>query len=88
MRGITLNLHFAVWFREDWQFGEVRKDQCESERLFQRFLIAESTLHHTDGIEFVGAIHAIDIEFSLIEALKRSLQEEGLTVRTTGKVKK
>jgi hypothetical protein len=32
----------------------------------------------------VGAVHAIDIEFSLIEALERSLQEEGLAVTSTG----
>ena len=36
----------------------------------------------------MGAVHTIDIEISLIETLEGSFQEEGLTVVSTGKVKK
>jgi hypothetical protein len=73
MRGVALDLHFSPRLSEDGQFGEVRKDQGEGDRILQRHFITESTLHHSDSVEPMGAVHAIDIEFSLIETFEGSL---------------
>ena len=81
MRGVAFDLHFSPRLSEDGQLREVWKDQRKGDRFLQRYFIAESTLHHANRVKFMGAVHTIDIEISLIETLEGSFQEEGLTVR-------
>ena len=83
VRGIAIDGDVGTFCSENRKFCEIGEDQDKGRRVIKGDLVAELTLDYGDGIQCVGTIIAVNIQFTLIEALERAFEQESLPFLST-----